>query len=438
MELLNSIIGFIIAIGILVTFHEYGHFMVARLCNVKVLKFSVGFGKPIFIKKSKHTDTEFSLCMIPLGGYVQMLESKNPNGESNDIEEDDYKYCFDKKNVFQRFAIVAAGPIFNLILAIIFFTFTYMNGIGGIKPAIKVANNTETFQITSVNDKNVARWQDVRIEILNNIMNDEEILLTLSSKDNEEIKYPLPYDSSILNNEGDIIQNIGLNISYPNNESIIGTVTNKQNNKNIQVGDKIISINGISINSWIDFVKYIHDNPNTFIDIVAERDSQIVEYRAKILNKDNIGFLGVSKKNDSSAFVKVSYDFNDSFSKAINSTTDYTLLTFKMIGRLVVGDANVKNLSGPLSIAQFSGRSLEMGLSYFLYLLAILSVSLGVLNLLPIPMLDGGHLVYYTYEMITGRELPETIQNGAQIVGVTLLGLIMIIAFYNDFIRIFS
>jgi len=438
MELLNSIIGFIIAIGILVTFHEYGHFMVARLCNVKVLKFSVGFGKPIFIKKSKHTDTEFSLCMIPLGGYVQMLESKNPNGESNDIEEDDYKYCFDKKNVFQRFAIVAAGPIFNLILAIIFFTFTYMNGIGGIKPAIKVANNTETFQITSVNDKNVARWQDVRIEILNNIMNDEEILLTLSSKENEEIKYPLPYNSSILNNEGDIIQNIGLNISYPNNESIIGTVTNKQNNKNIQVGDKIISINGISINSWIDFVKYIHDNPNTFIDIVAERDSQIVEYRAKILNKDNIGFLGVSKKNDSSQFVKVSYDFNDSFSKAINSTTDYTLLTFKMIGRLVVGDANVKNLSGPLSIAQFSGRSLEMGLSYFLYLLAILSVSLGVLNLLPIPMLDGGHLVYYTYEMITGRELPETIQNGAQIVGVTLLGLIMIIAFYNDFIRIFS
>jgi len=438
MELLNSIIGFIIAIGILVTFHEYGHFMVARLCNVKVLKFSVGFGKPIFIKKSKHTDTEFSLCMIPLGGYVQMLESKNPNGESNDIEEDDYKFCFDKKNVFQRFAIVAAGPIFNLILAIIFFTFTYMNGIGGIKPAIKVANNTETFQITSVNDKNVARWQDVRIEILNNIMNDEEILLTLSSKENEEIKYPLPYNSSILNNEGDIIQNIGLNISYPNNESIIGTVTNKQNNKNIQVGDKIISINGISINSWIDFVKYIHDNPNTFIDIVAERDSQIVEYRAKILNKDNIGFLGVSKKNDSSQFVKVSYDFNDSFSKAINSTTDYTLLTFKMIGRLVVGDANVKNLSGPLSIAQFSGRSLEMGLSYFLYLLAILSVSLGVLNLLPIPMLDGGHLVYYTYEMITGRELPETIQNGAQIVGVTLLGLIMIIAFYNDFIRIFS
>ena len=139
-----------------------------------------------------------------------------------------------------------------------------------------------------------------------------------------------------------------------------------------------------------------------------------------------------------SDYVNVSYGFNNSFSKAISSTSDYTLLTFKMIGRLVMGEANVKNLSGPLSIAQFSGKSLEMGLSYFLYLLAILSVSLGVLNLLPIPMLDGGHLVYYSYEMITGRELPMNIQLVAQFAGVAILGLIMVIAFYNDFIRIFT
>jgi len=438
MELINSIIGFIIAIGILVTFHEYGHFIVARFCNVKVLKFSVGFGKPIITKKDKDTDTEYSICMIPLGGYVQMLESKNQDGDSNNIQENDLKYCFDKKNVFQRFAIVAAGPIFNLILAIIFFTFTYMNGIGGIKPAINISDNTEKFQIISVNDTNVSRWQDVRIEILNNVMNEQPILLTLLSNDKEKIEYPITYNSSILNSEGDIIQNIGLNISYPNNEAIIGTVTNKDNNKNIKIGDKIIFINEISINSWTEFVRFIHSNPNELIKIVAERDDKRVEYESKILSKNGIGFLGVSKKNDLSQFVKVRYDFNDSFSKALNSTTDYTLLTFKMIGRLVVGDANVKNLSGPLSIAQFSGRSLEMGLSYFLYLLAILSVSLGVLNLLPIPMLDGGHLVYYTYEIITGRELPQTIQAGAQIAGLAILGMIMIIAFYNDFVRIFS
>ena len=165
MELLNSILGFIIAIGILVTFHEYGHFIVARLCNVKVLKFSVGFGKPIFSKISPTSNTEYSLCMIPLGGYVQMLESRNQEGDSNNIKDSDYKYCFDKKSVYQRFAIVAAGPIFNLILAVIFFSMTYMNGIGGIKPKIELSDIT--YQIVSVNDQDVQRWQDVRVEILN-------------------------------------------------------------------------------------------------------------------------------------------------------------------------------------------------------------------------------------------------------------------------------
>ena len=168
MELLNSIIGFIIAIGILVTFHEYGHFIVARLCNVKVLKFSVGFGKPIYSHVSKSSETEYSLCMIPLGGYVQMLESKNAEGDPSDIKKSDYEFCFDKKSVYQRFAIVAAGPIFNLILAVVFFTMTYLNGIGGIKPKINIEN--DTYQIISVGGSDVQRWQDVRVEILNSVI----------------------------------------------------------------------------------------------------------------------------------------------------------------------------------------------------------------------------------------------------------------------------
>ncbi len=438
MELINSIVGFIIAIGILVTFHEYGHFIVARFCNVKVLKFCVGFGKPIFTSKSKDTSTEYSLCMIPLGGYVQMLESKTPEGEPNDVKESEYRYCFDKKNVYQRIAIVSAGPIFNLILAIVFFTMTYMNGIGGIKPTIKLNDTNDSYQIVSVNNESVQRWQDVRIEILNNVMNDNNIILSLRNKNNELINHTLRYHSSVLNNEGDIITNIGLNVIYPNTQPTIGTVSNQPNNSNIQPDDKIISVNDISINSWDEFVTYIHDNPNTNASIVAERSNSTINYTVQILEKNNYGFLGVSKKIDKSSFINVTYNFNNSLIKAISSTSDYTILTFKMIGRLVIGEANVKNLSGPLSIAQFSGKSLEMGLSYFLYLLAILSVSLGVLNLLPIPMLDGGHLIYYTYEMITGKELSMQFQMAAQFLGIALLGLIMIIAFYNDFMRIFS
>ena len=436
MELLNSIIGFVIAIGILVTFHEYGHFIVARLCNVKVLKFSVGFGRPIYSYVSKITQTEYSLCMIPLGGYVQMLESKNADGDSNDIKKSDYEFCFDKKSVYQRFAIVAAGPVFNLILAVAFFTMTYLNGIGGIKPKINLEDNG--YQIISVSGNDVQRWQDVRVEILNNVINNKSIELSLKSNDNQELVYNLLYSPSILNQEGDIIQNIGLNVVYPDNSPIIGSINKQPNNQNFQVGDRVVSVNGIMTETWLDFVQYIQNNPNTDISVIIERDNNIFEYTARILDKDGKGFLGISKKIDESSFILVSYGLSDSLQKAMTSTTDYTLLTFKMIGRLITGDANVKNLSGPLSIAQFSGKSLEMGFSYFLYLLAILSVSLGVLNLLPIPMLDGGHLVYYTYEIIFGNELPLKFQMAAQFVGIALLGLIMIIAFYNDFVRIFS
>ena len=436
MELLNSIIGFVIAIGILVTFHEYGHFIVARLCNVKVLKFSVGFGRPIYSYVSKVTKTEYSLCMIPLGGYVQMLESKNTDGDSNDIKKSDYEYCFDKKSVYQRFAIVAAGPVFNLILAVAFFTMTYLNGIGGIKPKINFEDNV--YQIISVSGNDVQRWQDVRVEILNNVINNKSIELSLRSDNNQELTRNLLYSPSILNKEGDIIQNIGLNVVYPDNSPTIGSINKQPNNQNFQVGDRVISVNGIMTETWLDFVQYIQNNPNTDISVMIERDNIISEYTARILDKNGRGFLGISKKIDESSFILVSYGLSDSLKKAMTSTTDYTLLTFKMIGRLITGDANVKNLSGPLSIAQFSGKSLEMGFSYFLYLLAILSVSLGVLNLLPIPMLDGGHLVYYTYEIIFGNELPLKFQIAAQFVGIALLGLIMIIAFYNDFVRIFS
>ena len=438
MEIINSILGFIIAIGILVTFHEYGHFIVARLCNVKVLKFSVGFGKAMFKYQSDKNSTEYSLCAIPLGGYVQMLESKNPEGEKNDIEEEDYGYCFDKKNVYQRFAIVAAGPVFNLILAIVFFTMTYMNGIGGIKPTIQIADDDDNYKIVAVNNEKVERWQDVRIEILNNVMNNNQISLSLMNPLKSIRDYKLNYNPAVLNNEGDIIQNIGLKIVYPNREAIIGTVSNDSNNSNMMIGDKILYVENTLVSSWDDLVTFIHSNPNKTVSITALRSDNTINYPVTILNKNSKGYLGVSHNVDMSEYVNVSYGFSKSVTKAITSTTDYTLLTFKMIGRLVMGEANVKNLSGPLSIAQFSGKSLEMGLSYFLYLLAILSVSLGVLNLLPIPMLDGGHLVYYSYEMITGRELPMNIQLAAQFAGVAILGLIMVVAFYNDFVRIFT
>ena len=311
---------------------------------------------------------------------------------------------------------------------------TYLNGIGGIKPKINFAN--DTYQIISISGKDVQRWQDVRVEILNNVINNQSIILSLRNDDKQELTHNLSYSPSILNEEGDILQNIGLNIVYPNNLPIIGSINKQPNNNNFQVGDRIVSVNGIITESWMDLVQYIQKNPNTDISVMVERDNSIFEYTARILDKNGRGFLGISKKIDDSSFILVSYGFSDSLQKAMSSTTDYTLLTFKMI-ELITGDANVKNLSGPFN-RTILWEIIRDGFSYFLYLLAILSVSLGVLNLLPIPMLDGGHLVYYTYEIIFGSELPLKFQMAAQFVGIALLGLIMIIAFYNDFVRIFS
>jgi regulator of sigma E protease len=315
---------------------------------------------------------------------------------------------------------------------------TYLNGIGGIKPTVNIDNTENIYQITSVNNISVQRWQDVRVEILNNVMNETPITLSLIDTFENIIEYKLNYHSSVLNKEGDIIKNIGINVVSPNRNIVIGSVTNQINNQNILIGDKIISVDNEIMKNWQDLVDFIVSNPGKTINIVAERNKEPVRYTATIISKNNIGYLGISQKPDLSSYINVSYNIKDSFTKGIQSTFDYTILTFKMIGRLVTGEANVKNLSGPLSIAQFSGKSLEMGLSYFLFLLAILSVSLGVLNLLPIPMLDGGHLVYYTYEILTGKELPQNVQLGAQFIGIALLGLIMIIAFYNDLARILS
>ncbi len=436
MDLLYSIAGFIIAIGILVTFHEFGHFIVARYFDVKVLKFSVGFGKSIYMRKSKDTGTEYSVCTIPLGGYVQMLESKNREEGDVPVPENDLPHCFDKKNVYQRFAIVAAGPIFNLILAIIFFTLTYINGISGIKPSIKVDGNT--FTVVNVNQKDVTRWQDVRVEILNNIMESKKLILGLEGDGGSNKNLILQYPNDILNKEGDIVQNLNIDIVYPNNEPIIGSISHSDNNKNILEGDEILSINNQNVNTWTDLVTIVKNNPNRTVEIIAKRSDAIVNYNVHIGSKSGSGFLGVGNLINKDNIVRVNYGFFESFTKGLEHTVDYTILTFKMIGRLVTGQANVKNLSGPIAIAEFSGKSLEMGLSYFLYLMAILSVSLGVLNLLPIPMLDGGHLVYYTYEIVAGKEISERFQIAAQTLGIVILGSIMIIAFYNDLIRLFS
>ena len=455
MEIIQSIIGFFIAIGILVTFHEFGHFIVARFFNVTVLNFSIGFGKSIYSKKFPGEVTEYSIGAIPLGGYVKMLES----GEMHELDKSNpnfsEQYCFDKQSVYKRFLIVAAGPIFNLLLAVIFFIIVHLSGITGMKPLIDSIDDVPTAVLSSqdkaliikVNDVDTKRWQDVRVETLNGIVKGDDNLILTVLKDNGVIEnIDIPIEQSVLKKKGDIIKNIGFVPSRPDFGTILGDVQENSaaSLAGLQVGDKIISINDDPVYKWSDYVKIVQSNPNNILRLEVERNTELlgiilVPSEMKIDNQI-IGFAGISPSQNAldKYRINVKYPLVESINKSITLTVDYTLLTFKMIFKLFSGQANVENISGPLSIAEFSGKSLAMGYVYFVYLMAVLSISLGVLNLLPIPMLDGGHLVYYTIEMIIGKPVSMKIQLIGQQVGIVVLLSIMVLAFYNDFLRIFS
>ena len=469
MEIIQSIIGFIIAIGILVTFHEFGHFYVARLFDVKVLNFNVGFGKNIYTKKFKGDETEYSIGMIPLGGYVKMLESheldtyisssSNRRKSSRRVKysesyNNNLAHCFDTQSVYKRFLIVAAGPIFNLILAVVFFTMVHFFGISGMKPIFEsidpISNNAEpiiykNMEIYRVNNNSTKRWQDVRMELLNNIVDKKEITLYVKDNNNNFYDFKLPVDQqNILKKEGDIIKNLGIKIKQPVIPSVIGNVQKNSpaNIAKLLPGDQILEINQNKIKSWNDLVKIIEINPNKQLEIKVNR-SDSIHYMILTPSEKNssnkiIGFAGISPDPNllNKYRVTVKYPIIASIYQSVELTYHYSALTLKMISKLFFGEANLKNLSGPISIAEFTGKSLSMGFVYFAYILAILSISLGILNLLPIPMLDGGHLLFYTFEILIGKPVPEKIQLFGQQLGIVLLFGIMILALYNDLLRL--
>ena len=449
MEIIQSILGFFIAIGILVTFHEFGHFYIARLFNVKVLNFSIGFGKTLFKKQFSNEGTEYSIGLVPLGGYVKMLESSELDPEK---DKADYVYCFDKQSVYKKFLIVAAGPVFNLILAVIFFTVVHFSGITGMKPFVtsieghnlSQVQNKSFHEIIEVNGVATQRWQDVRVEILNAVVNKTRLNVLVKDYKNNISAININYGDNILQEDGDIILNLGFIPKTPEIPSVIGTIKNNSpaSLAGLHVGDQILSVNDKNIKNWDSLVTIIQNNPDNILKLKVNRFEKILDIilvpAIKASSDDKSGYAGISPdRNALNDFrVLVKYPFFESIYKSILLTYNYSILTFKMIFELFTGQANMNNISGPLSIAEFSGKSLSMGFVYFSYLLAILSISLGVLNLLPIPVLDGGHLVYYIFEILTGKAVSEKFQLIAQQFGMLILFGIMIIAFYNDFARL--
>ena len=443
-----SLGAFILALGILVAVHEWGHFYVARKCGVQVERFSIGFGKPIWRKLSK-SGTEYVIAMIPLGGYVRMLD-----GRIDDVPPELENKAFNNKTVLQRMAIIAAGPGVNFIFAFFALWLMYIVGLETVKPIVKavepdsiahMAGVQPGDEIINIDGRNTPDWEAVNLELVSNIGGDNTVVTVRNSSNTEK---ELIFTLDTWNFDPDIespLSSLGLTPFRPNPTLTVGFVGDDSAAKEAGLlpGDKIVALNGNKLASWNALVDEVVESPGEVISLVIERDGQQQTLRATIARRDTpqgqSGYLGVSPTFESwpEGYVFThQYGIIEAIGTALDKTWRLMTLSVEMIGKLLTGDVSVKNLSGPISIAQGAGTSAGYGLAYFLSFLALISVNLGIINLLPLPMLDGGHLMFFIVEWIIGKPVPEAVQEWGYRIGGVLLFMIMGIAIFNDIARI--
>lgn len=446
--------SFVVALGILIAAHEYGHFWVARKCGVKVERFSIGFGKAIW-RKTGQDGTEYVIAMIPLGGYVKMLDER-----VEDVPEELKEQAFNRKSVWQRIAIVSAGPIANFLFAIVTLYAMYLIGVPAIKPVIDstIAGTPaaqivvkEPMQVMAVGGQKVRDWEEVNLALAGHI-GDSEVEITLAplerleGSDNGQ-HYILNTKDWQVNPEKQLpITAIGLGMFRPSVLPELAMVSKDgaAGLAGLAVGDTLVAINGEKYTDWPRFVEIIQNSANKLVSITVRRDGEQLSFDVTPKSRENAagkleGVIGVAPTAQpwpDNMKVQLEYGFFESFPVAVDKTWQLVSVSIKMIGKLFTGDVSVKNLSGPISIAQGAGNSADVGLVYFLGFLALISVNLGIINLLPLPVLDGGHLLYYFIEVITGRPVPEKVQEIGFRIGAALLLMLMSVALFNDFSRL--
>jgi regulator of sigma E protease len=448
-------LAFIFTIGLLVTVHEYGHFQVARWCGVKVLKFSVGFGKPLWSKKFGVDQTEFVIAAIPLGGYVKMLGEEQFTQDETFVNHDMTR-ALNRQSVGKRMAIVLAGPLANLLLAIILYWLLFMMGVVGLKPIVgNIVENSPAAAtrissgdvIQKINNKDVATWQDVRWLLLQESLKNKQVEIQAINTKNEMHSYQidvskLDYDDA----KHDILEKLGLTIYQPEMPARIGEIAKNSpaQSAGLKPNDLVLAINKNKVNDWEFFVQEIQQHPNVNVDILVQRDAEEISISVKpdsvVENDKTIGRIGAAFKIDQTELdqflVTSHYSVAGALVKAIEKTWDTAIFSLKMLGNMVLGQVSWKGMSGPVTIASYAGQSANMGIKVFIGFLALISISIGVLNLLPIPILDGGHFMYYMVEFFTKKPVSEAVMNIGQKIGFILLGGMMALAFYNDINRL--
>lgn len=452
LDFVHTIFYFIIALGVLITIHEFGHFWVARKLGVKVVRFSVGFGKTLWSRQKDADSTEYVIAALPLGGYVKMVDERE-----GEVAEKDLPYAFNRQTLPVRTAIVLAGPIFNLGLAVLFYWFVFCIGESGIRPVLGKVD-TDSFaaqsgfhsgeEIITIDGDETPTWGLAMTRLVTAILDKQTVPILVKSEDGSTLTKVLTVPVEAQDQPELLRERLGFNIWEPNLPPKIDSITKDSpaERAGLQKDDLVISADGSKVDNWKHWVEIIRSKPDTDVTLIIEREGvnfPIVIRPEAIKADDKIsGRIGASVKVPPDIYdhLKVEYQLGivDGFGAAVSKTYDFSILTLKMIGRMIIGRASVENLSGPISIAKYAGQSASIGLMQFVKFLAIVSISLGVLNLLPIPVLDGGHLLYFLIEAIKGSPLSESAQIIGQQLGIAILVSLMGLAVFLDIERLFN
>ena len=444
---LINLLSFIVAISLLVAIHEFGHYIVGRWAGMKVLRFSIGFGKPIWSRRAGKDNTEYCIASIPLGGYVRFLDSRE-----GPVAPQDEGRAFNHRPIPQRIAVLFAGPLFNFLFAILAYWVLFMPGVMVLKPAIGEVEPGSYAdraglqfgdKITAVDGEQVNDWESALVAILDSMVATGSVPLSIEDQDGGQHRATLEVgsDATRLTEPGVLFEGLGFEVWQP--PAVIGGLTagKAAERAGLAPGDRITAIDGDPVQSWSDLLAIVQSRPGEAVEVDYVRNGTEASVNLVLgedgSGEDRRGVIGIELANtwEDYYFLRT-YSPLESFSAAVEKTWTSTLFTVRMLARMVTGDVSIKNISGPINIAQFAGESAERGFTYFLGFLAIISISLGVLNLLPIPVLDGGQIVYQLAEVVKGSPLTERAQILGQQIGIFALLLLMTFAFYNDIARI--
>ncbi|MDP2783716.1 MAG: RIP metalloprotease RseP [Sulfurimicrobium sp.] len=453
MNLLHTLLAFALALGVLIIVHEFGHYWVARRCGVKVLRFSVGFGKPLWLRRFGADGTEWAIAAFPLGGYVKMLDERE-----GEVAEHELGRAFNRQTVWRRILIVAAGPVANLLLAILLYWFLFMVGMPGVKPLLgdpvkgspaAVAGFEYGELVTSLDGEPVTVWADVRWALLKKAMEHQTVRFeTLSAKN--DIRQHVLETASLSSDDfdGDFLEKLGLTHYRPILPPVIGKLLpdGAGAKAGLQEMDEILALDGKNISRWEDLVTAIRANPQRELRFSVKRGSARIEISLKpdeaMEQGKAVGKIGAGPFVDEAIgerlMAEVRYGPVRAMQEAAWKTWDMSWFSLKTMGKMIIGEVSPKNISGPITIADYAGQSAHIGWVAYLMFLALVSISLGVLNLLPVPLLDGGHLMYYMAEIVKGSPVSDRVMEIGQQIGMTLLLALMMFAFYNDINRLLT